>query len=316
MTAPIKAANSESIAEAAAILRAGGLVAMPTETVYGLAADAANAEAVARLFAAKGRPRFNPLIAHVTGPKMAKTVAEWPELAAKLAGTYWPGPLTLVLPRKPDAAIADIATAGLDSIGLRAPAHPAARTLLSVFGSPLVAPSANPSGTVSPTTAQHVAEGLGDRIDLILDGGPCPVGVESTVLAIDGERAVLLRPGGLARAQIEAITGPLATPEDGAVPASPGMLKSHYAPDAPIRLNATNAEAGELLLGFGDIGGHLNLSPEGDLAEAATRLFAALRELDARGPKRIAVAPIPDQGLGEAINDRLQRAAAPRDEDT
>jgi L-threonylcarbamoyladenylate synthase len=314
MNAPIKAATSETIAEAADILRRGGLVAIPTETVYGLAADAANADAVARLYQAKGRPRFNPLIAHVTGPKMAKTVAEWPELARKLAGTFWPGPLTLVLPKKPGAAIADIASAGLDTIALRAPAHPAARTLLSVYGSPLVAPSANPSGSVSPTTALHVAAGLGSRVDLILDGGACPVGVESTVLAIDGDRAVLLRPGGLERAQIEAITGPLATPDETAAPASPGMLKSHYAPGAPIRLDATDAQAGELLLGFGDIGGHLNLSPAGDLAEAATRLFAALRELDARGPKRIAVAPIPDHGLGEAINDRLRRAAAPRDD--
>lgn len=314
MTAPIKPANSRTIAEAAAILRDGGLVAMPTETVYGLAADAANPDAVARLYAAKGRPRFNPLIVHVTGPKMARQVAEWPELGAKLAAVFWPGPLTLVLPKKPGAAIAEIANAGLDSLALRAPAHPAARTLLSVFGAPLVAPSANPSGAVSPTTARHVADGLGDKIDLILDGGACPVGVESTVVAIDGGTPVLLRPGGLDRVQIEAVAGPLAAPGSGAAPASPGMLKSHYAPGAPVRLNATEAEAGELLLGFGEIGGHLNLSPDGDLAQAATRLFAALRDLDARGPKRIAVAPIPDQGLGEAINDRLQRAAAPKDE--
>ena len=313
MTAPIKPANAETIAEAAAILRAGGLVAMPTETVYGLAADAANPDAVARLYAAKGRPRFNPLIAHVTGPKMAQTVAEWPELGAKLAGTYWPGPLTLVLPKKPDAAIADIANAGLDSIALRAPAHPAARTLLSTFGAPLVAPSANPSGAISPTTAQHVAEGLGHKVDLILDGGTCTVGLESTVIAIDGDTAILLRPGGLARAHIEPITGPLAAPQDGAPLASPGMLKSHYAPDAAVRLNATSREPGELMLGFGDTPGDLNLSEAGDLAEAATRLFSALRALDSRHPARIAVAPIPEQGLGEAINDRLRRAAAPKD---
>ena len=317
MTAPIRpASDPEAIAEAAAILKRGGLVAIPTETVYGLAADASNAEAVARLYETKGRPRFNPLIVHVTGPKMAKTVAEWPELGAKLAGTYWPGPLTLVLPKKPDAAIADIANAGLDSIALRAPAHPAARTLISAFGAPLVAPSANPSGSVSPTTARHVAEGLGERIDLILDGGACPVGVESTVVAIDEDRAILLRPGGLSRVQIEPITGPLAAPQDGTPLASPGMLKSHYAPGAAVRLNVTEPAPGELLLGFGDIGGHLNLSEAGDLAEAATRLFSALRELDARGPKGIAVAPIPDQGLGEAINDRLQRAAAPKDDET
>lgn len=317
MTAPIKPAGSaEAIAEAAAILKAGGLVAMPTETVYGLAADAANPDAVARLYAAKGRPRFNPLIAHVTGPKMAQRIAEWPELGAKLAATYWPGPLTLVLPKKPGAAIADIANAGLDSIALRAPAHPAARTLISTFGAPLVAPSANPSGAISPTTAQHVADGLGDKVDLILDGGACPVGVESTVVAIDGKRAILLRPGGLARVQIEPITGPLEAPGPNAPLASPGMLKSHYAPNAAMRLNASEARPGELLLGFGAIGGHINLSEAGDLAEAATRLFAALRDLDARGPERIAVAPIPDQGLGEAINDRLQRAAAPKDNPT
>ena len=313
MTAPIKPANAEAIAEAADILRRGGLVAMPTETVYGLAADASNADAIARLYAAKGRPSFNPLIAHVTGPKMAQTVADWPELGAKLAGTYWPGPLTLVLPKMPDADIADIANAGLDSIALRAPAHPAARALLAEFGKPLVAPSANPSGSISPTTAQHVAEGLGDKVDLILDGGACPVGVESTVVAIDGDRAILLRPGGLDRVQIEPITGPLARPEADAPLASPGMLKSHYAPDAKVRLNATEKRPGELLIGFGEIGGDLNLSESGDLVEAATRLFAALREIDSRHPDAIAVAPIPERGLGEAINDRLQRAAAPKD---
>ncbi|WP_300541511.1 L-threonylcarbamoyladenylate synthase [Maricaulis sp.] len=313
MSAPIKPATSESIEEAAAILRAGGLVAMPTETVYGLAADASNSDAITRLYEVKGRPRFNPLIAHVTGPRMARTVAEWPELGSKLAGAFWPGPLTLVLPKKPGAAIADIANAGLDSLALRAPAHPAARTLLSVFGSPLVAPSANLSGTISPTTAAHVAESLGEAVDLILDGGTCTIGVESTVIAIDEDKAVLFRPGGLDRAQIEAIAGPLGTPDEAAAPASPGMLKSHYAPNAAMRLNVTEKQPGELLLGFGDIGGDLNLSAEGDLAEAAKRLFSGLRELDARKPDRIAVAPVPEQGLGEAINDRLQRAAAPKD---
>lgn len=314
MTAPVLPADDPTaIARAAAILRAGGLVAMPTETVYGLAADASNAKAVARLYAAKGRPRFNPLIAHVAGIEMAKTLVQWPQLADQLARSFWPGPLTLVLPMLESAAICDLANAGLTSIAIRAPAHEGARALLTAFGGPLVAPSANPSGGVSPTSAAHVSEGLGGKLDLILDGGPCTVGVESTVIAILDGKATLLRPGGLARSRIEAITGPLAQAGHGDAPASPGMLASHYAPGAPLRLNAVNAEAGEVLIGFAAISGDLNLSASGDLAEAAARLFAALREIDALGPKRIAVAPIPDEGLGEAINDRLQRAAAPRD---
>jgi L-threonylcarbamoyladenylate synthase len=313
MTAPVLPATSpQTIARAAAILREGGLVAMPTETVYGLAADAGNAAAVARLYAAKGRPRFNPLIAHVTGIEMARTLVQWPALADALAKAFWPGPLTLVLPRLDTAPICDLANAGLDSIAIRAPGHAAAQALIAAFGGPLVAPSANPSGGVSPTTARHVSAGLGEKLDLILDGGACTVGLESTVIAILDGRATLLRPGGLERARIEAITGPLALAGYSDAPASPGMLASHYAPGAPMRLNARQAEAGEVLLGFGAIGGDLNLSPSGDLAEAAARLFAALREMDALGPKRIAVAPIPDEGLGEAINDRLQRAAAPR----
>jgi L-threonylcarbamoyladenylate synthase len=313
MTAPVLPATSpQTIARAAAILREGGLVAMPTETVYGLAADAGNAAAVARLYGAKGRPRFNPLIAHVTGIEIARTLVQWPALADALAKAFWPGPLTLVLPRLDTAPICDLANAGLDSIAIRAPGHAAAQALIAAFGGPLVAPSANPSGGVSPTTARHVSAGLGEKLDLILDGGACTVGLESTVIAILDGRATLLRPGGLERARIEAITGPLALAGYSDAPASPGMLASHYAPGAPMRLNARQAEAGEVLLGFGAIGGDLNLSPSGDLAEAAARLFAALREMDALGPKRIAVAPIPDEGLGEAINDRLQRAAAPR----
>lgn len=313
--APIKPASDPAvIEEAAAILKAGGLVAMPTETVYGLAADAGNADAVARLYAAKGRPRFNPLIAHVAGPNMAWRLAGWPDMADQLAETFWPGPLTLVLPKRPDAPIADIANAGLDSIALRAPRHSAAQALIRAFDGPLVAPSANPSGAVSPTTAAHVAEGLGDRIDLILDGGPCPVGLESTVIALLGGTPTLLRPGGLARRQIEAITGRLADAGDGEALLAPGMMKSHYAPKAAMRLNADTAQPGEVLLGFGAIAGDLNLSETGDLAEAATGLFAALRFLDAKGARRIAVAPIPNEGLGEAINDRLQRAAAPKDD--
>ncbi len=313
MTAPILPANDpEAIARAAAILSEGGLVAMPTETVYGLAADAGNGAAVARLYSAKGRPRFNPLIAHVTGIEMATTLVQWPELADALARAFWPGPLTLVLPRLDNAAICDLANAGLNSIAIRAPGHAGAQALLSAFGGPLVAPSANPSGRVSPTTARHVSDGLGDKLDLILDGGPCTVGLESTVIAILDGRATLLRPGGLERARIEAVTGPLAIAGHSDAPASPGMLASHYAPRAALRLNALAAGPGEVLLGFGAIDGDLNLSTSGDLAEAAARLFAALREMDARGAKRIAVAPIPDEGLGEAINDRLKRAVAPR----
>lgn len=315
MSAPVKPANDPAvIEEAVALLKAGGLVAMPTETVYGLAADAGNADAIARLYAAKGRPRFNPLIAHVAGPSMAWRLAGWPDLAEQLAEAFWPGPLTLVLPKRPDAPIADIANAGLDSIALRAPRHTAAQALIRAFDGPLVAPSANPSGGISPTTAQHVADGLGDRIDLILDGGACPVGLESTVIALLGGLPTLLRPGGLPRRQIEAITGRLEEPGSSETLLAPGMMKSHYAPNAAMRLNAETAEAGEVLLGFGAIRGDLNLSAAGDLAEAATGLFAALRALDARGAARIAVAPIPDEGLGEAINDRLQRAAAPKND--
>ena len=316
MSAPVKSASDKtSIAEAAEILRRGGLVAMPTETVYGLAADAADGEAVARLYAAKGRPSFNPLIVHVSGRDMAETCVMVPPLAAKLMDEFWPGPLTLVLPRKDDAPVSELAGAGLDTLGVRMPAHNTAQALITAFGRPLVAPSANPSGAVSPTTAQHVAEGLGEKIDLILDAGPCPVGVESTVLAIDGDTAILLRPGGLPCAEIEAVTGPLKSAEANAPLSSPGMLKSHYAPDAALRLNAAAPEPGEAFLAFGPgaVACTANLSRTGDLNEAAANLFALLRQLDAEGYKRIAVAPIPMDGLGEAINDRLQRAAAPRD---
>lgn len=309
----LPASDKTAIQRAAEILRAGGLVAMPTETVYGLAGDAGNGEAVARLYAAKGRPSFNPLIAHVSGIEMAERLVDIPPLARRLMDEFWPGPLTLVLPKRQDAPISDLANAGLDTIAIRCPNHDAARALIQAVDRPVVAPSANPSGAVSPTTANHVAAGLGNRIDLILDGGECRVGLESAVVAVAGEVATLLRPGGLARDSIEAITGPLQNAGESDAPASPGMLKSHYAPGAAVRLNATEARPGELLLGFGDIAGDLNLSPRGDLTEAAARLFSALRELDARGADTIAVAPIPGHGLGEAINDRLRRAAAPRD---
>jgi len=309
----LPASDPNAIARAAEILRGGGLVAMPTETVYGLAGDAGNGQTVARLYAAKGRPSFNPLIAHVTGVAMAQRLVEIPPLARKLMDAFWPGPLTLVLPKREDAPISDLANAGLDTVAIRCPAHAAARALIEAVDRPLVAPSANPSGAVSPTRAAHVAEGLGEKIDLILDGGECPVGLESAVVAVTGETATLLRPGGLARERIEAITGVLHAAGESDAPASPGMLKSHYAPGAAVRLNASEAGPGELLLGFGTIEGDLNLSPAGDLAEAAARLFSALRELDARGAQTIAVAPIPGHGLGEAINDRLRRAAAPRE---
>ncbi|WP_022697095.1 L-threonylcarbamoyladenylate synthase [Euryhalocaulis caribicus] len=310
MTAPVlNAADPAAIARAAEILRGGGLVAMPTETVYGLAADAANPRAVAGLYAAKGRPRFNPLIAHVGGFDEAARHGQASGLAERLAAAFWPGPLTLVLPARPDCGVCDLARAGLDTVALRAPAHPAAQSLLTAFGGPLVAPSANPSETISPTTAAHVVEGMGEAIDLILDGGPCRVGVESTVVAVRGEGATLLRPGGLSRAEIEAVSGPLADAKPGET-GSPGMLRRHYAPNARLRLNASAPEAGEAYLGFGPGApdGALNLSPEGDLAEAAANLFSCLRRLDSE-TGAIAVAPVPEAGLGEAINDRLRRAA-------
>ncbi|WP_300532699.1 L-threonylcarbamoyladenylate synthase [Maricaulis sp.] len=309
----LPASETTAITRAADILRDGGLVAMPTETVYGLAGDAGNGEAVARIYAAKGRPSFNPLIAHVSGADMAERLVEIPPLARRLMEAFWPGPLTLVLPKRDEAPISDLANAGLDTVAIRCPRHSAARALIEAANRPLVAPSANPSGAVSPTKADHVATGLGDKIDIILDGGDCPVGLESAVVAVDGDTATLLRPGGLDREAIEAITGPLQTAGQSDAPASPGMLKSHYAPGAAVRLNARAAGPGELLLGFGEISGDLNLSATGDLTEAAARLFSALRELDARGADTIAVAPIPGHGLGEAINDRLRRAAAPRD---
>ncbi len=310
-------ADTAAIAEASRCLSAGGLVAFPTETVYGLGADAANGEAVARLYAAKGRPSFNPLIAHVGGIEAARKLARFDAAAEKLAAAFWPGPLTLVLPKREDAKVSDLALAGLDSIAVRVPAHPVARELLAAFGGPVVAPSANRSGHVSPTSALHVMNDLRGRIDLIVDAGPCPVGVESTIIACLGEPS-LLRPGGVSRADIERVLGtklidaPIAD-----APIAPGMLASHYAPKAHLRLNADAPRASEALLAFGTApsGGvtTLNLSPRGDLIEAAANLFSHLRALDAAGAKDIAVMKIPNEGLGEAINDRLARAAAPRE---
>jgi L-threonylcarbamoyladenylate synthase len=314
-----------AIEEAATILAAGGLVAFPTETVYGLGADATNGTAVAKLYAAKGRPAFNPLIAHVPDLAHARALARFDSQAESLAGRFWPGPLTLVLPKAWTCPVAELATAGLDTIGVRVPAHPIARELIATLGRPVVAPSANRSGHVSPTSADHVLADLADRIDLVLDDGPTMVGVESTIVACLAETATLLRPGGLPREDLERALGqpvrarpPRGADENG--PLAPGMLASHYAPRARLRLNATSVARGEALLAFGaaPIAGAdaaarvLNLSARADVVEAAAHLFSHLRELDRSGVAAIAVMPIPREGLGEAINDRLARAAAPR----
>ncbi|WOR15915.1 L-threonylcarbamoyladenylate synthase [Hyphomonas sp. FCG-A18] len=310
MTAPILQPTPENIAKAANILRAGGLVAMPTETVYGLAADATNAQAIVRLYEAKGRPRFNPLIAHVADMEMARKQGVFSKQAAALAQAFWPGPLTLVVDLEGTSTVSDIARAGLNSIALRCPAHGVARALLTVFGGPLVAPSANPSGKISPTRADHVANDMGERVDLILDGGPCESGVESTIIDARGHHPALLRPGSLSAAEIEAIWPGLVRPENNAdAPVSPGQLLRHYAPKARLRLNVTAPDADEAVLGFGPVKATLNLSPSGNLAEAASNLFFMLRQLD-QTHSRIAVSPIPEDGLGEAINDRLIRAAS------
>ncbi len=316
----VLSADTLAIAKAAEILRAGGLVSFPTETVYGLGADATNGEAVARLYAAKGRPAFNPLIAHIGSIELAHRLGRFDANAERLAAAFWPGPLTVVLPRRRDFPISDLALAGLETVALRMPAHPIAQALLRAFGGPIVAPSANRSGHVSPTDAEHVLSDLEGRVDLVLDGGPCAVGVESTIVACL-EEPTLLRPGGVAREEIERVLGrPLtavAQAEDDA-PLAPGMLSSHYAPRAQVRLNAKRTEEGEALLAFGKApvgnGRILNLSERGDLVEAAANLFSHLRALDASGVQRIAVMPIPHEGLGEAINDRLARAAAPKPE--
>ena len=340
---------------AAAIIRTGGLVALPTETVYGLAADATSDDAVARIFEAKARPQFNPLIVHVADARMAQRYVEWPALAGKLARAFWPGPLTLVLPRlsfppltpaeagvsrnenarlasrdpglrrderKEEArGISLLVSAGLDTLGVRAPDHAIAQKLIRTADRPLAAPSANISGTISPTSAAHVRASLSDKVDMVLDGGPCAVGLESTIVKIDRDDAVLLRPGGAAREAIEAVIGGrLKTPAKTARPEAPGMLTSHYAPRARLRLNVDTPEKNEAFLAFGAcrIDGPyvLNLSASGELREAAANLFAHLRALDdkcaAQGFQGIAVAPVPKDGIGEAINDRLARAAAAR----
>lgn len=304
--------TAPDLARAAELLRQGGLVAFPTETVYGLGADARQGRAVADLFAAKGRPAFNPLIVHLADMADAAQYADLSDDAARLAQAFWPGALTLVLPLARDHGLSELVTAGLATVGLRVPAHPVARALLAAFGGPLAGPSANPSGRISPTTAQHVLAGLSGRIDAVIDAGPCPVGVESTVVGFDGETPILLRPGGVPLGPLEAALGRrFSSWDDGRAISAPGQLRSHYAPRVRVRLNAEAPEPGEVYLGFGSGTGDLNLSPSGDLSEAAARLFACLHQLDALG-RPIAVAPIPETGLGQAINDRLRRAAAPR----
>jgi len=303
----------DDLDRAADILRAGGLVAFPTETVYGLGADATDARAVARIFVAKDRPRFNPLIVHVPDLDAALGHVIMDAAALSLARAFWPGPLTLVLPRRAGSRVADLAAAGLPTLAVRVPAAPLARDLLARTGRPVAAPSANPSGQVSPTTADHVLRSLGGRIDAVLDGGPATVGVESTILMPTPRGTHLLRPGGLPAETLEAhLATALLPPPAGSAPNAPGQQASHYAPRGRLRLNATAPEPDEVYLGFGPGPAGPTLSATGDLAEAAAALFARLQTLDAADAPRIAVAPIPDRGLGRAINDRLRRAAAPR----
>ena len=319
------ASDASGVARAGDLLRAGGLVAFPTETVYGLGADATDGLAVAGIYAAKGRPSFNPLIVHVAALEQALTLADFNADALRLAKAFWPGPLTIVVPRRADCPVSELALAGLDSIALRIPSAPEALALLKAAGKPIAAPSANRSGRVSPTTPDHVLEDLDGLIDAVVMGPSAEVGVESTIVSCLVHPPVMLRPGGLAREAIEAELGcrladPGASDDDQAAPLAPGMLLSHYAPRAKVRLNVHTIEEGEAVLLFGSVSmpglarsvATLNLSPSGDLAEAAAALFGALRTLDASGASSIAVAPVPSHGLGEAINDRLHRAAAPR----
>ena len=315
-TGRIRPADDAAIADAARSIRAGRLVAFPTETVYGLGANACDDKAVAAIFAAKGRPSFNPLIVHVLDTEAAQAIAQFDAKAIRLAQAFWPGPLTLVVPRRETSDVSPLVSAGLDTIAVRSPSHPVARALLAKAATPIAAPSANPSGRLSPTSAQDVAEDLGECVDLILDGGTTPLGLESTIVGLNRGKPLLLRPGAIAREAIEAIIGVLSEPVNSKVQ-SPGQLESHYAPHAKLRLNAANAKSGEALLAFGPKAPRtsavaLNLSKTGDLNEAAANLFAMLRALDKIGAGRIAVMPIPSNGIGEAINDRLRRAAAPR----
>lgn len=320
---PMLATTSEGLAEAGRRLREGGLVAFPTETVYGLGGNARDDRAVARIFAAKGRPSFNPLISHVVDAAAAAELGVFDERADILAQTFWPGPLTLVLPRRPDCGLSLLVSAGLDSVAVRVPGHPIARELLRAAGVPVAAPSANRSGGISPTTPQHVLESLGSKAEAIVVGGRCSVGLESTVLDLTGDRPTILRPGSVLAEDLAALIGPVADPGalvagEGDAPRSPGQLSSHYAPGAPVRLEALSAPEDAGFLTFGpdtfSRGGRirLNLSPGGDLEEAAANLFAYMRRMDEAGVSEIVVMPIPRVGLGLAINDRLTRAAAPR----
>lgn len=307
------------VSHAASLLRSGKLVAFPTETVYGLGGDATNDQAIASIYAAKGRPQFNPLIVHVADRQDAKDLVVWHETAELLASRFWPGPLTFVLPRRDDCPVSLLACAGLDTLAIRLPSHPIARELIRAAGRPIAAPSANAFGKLSPTTPEHVLESLGDKVDLILDGGPSTVGVESTVLDLTTAYPTILRHGGVTREQLEHVLGDVfEVTSHATAPKSPGMLSSHYAPHLPLRMEAREAASDEAFLVFGDDsvfqGGaiRLNLSERGDMNEAAARLFAYLRQLDQPHLRGIAVAPIPDTGLGAAINDRLKRASTPR----
>lgn len=313
-SACIKTISPESIAEAVKRLKAGELVAFPTETVYGLGADAHNDTAVASIFEAKGRPQFNPLIAHIADKSWVEDFAVMTDIAKQLIEHFWPAPLTLVMKRAEKCPISYLVSAGLDTVAVRMPAHPAAREIIKAFGRPIAAPSANISGTISPTTAKHVSEGLGKKVPLILDGGACSVGLESTVLDVRGDIPVLLRAGGLTVEEIEKAIGMkiVFSENNPEAPRSPGQLLSHYAPSLPVRLNASKAREGEAFLGFGKAeNATLNLSPNGDLKEAAANLFSYMRALDNKQHTGIAVMPIPMTGLGLAINDRLKRAAYP-----
>lgn len=308
--------SKEALKKAARILQAGELVAFPTETVYGLGADASNDTATAKIFEAKGRPSFNPLIVHVPDIETAKEYVRFDARAENLAALFWPGALTMVLPRKEDCPISRLASAGLPTLAIRVPANPLARDLLKEVNLPIAAPSANPSGQISPTQAIHVANGLQDKVKLILDGGTCKIGVESTVIGFSEDEVVLLRPGGITKEQLEAACGKVTISAPDSKITSPGMLLSHYAPSCPVRLNADDKQEGEAYLGFGpetDLISTINLSASGDLTEATANLFSSLHLLDEEGFTSIAVAPIPEIGLGVAINDRLRRAAAPRE---
>lgn len=302
-------ADASDISDAADILRAGGLVAFPTETVYGLGADATNGQAVAGIFEAKGRPSFNPLIVHLSGLEMAERYGVFSDSARAFVEQAWPDAVSVVVPLRPNSGLSELVTAGQNSVALRMPRSEIALELLRAFGGPVAAPSANLSGKISPTSADHVLKGLDGRIDAVIDGGPTPQGLESTIIGFLDDQPVLYREGAFVNFPPDLVR----QLDGGSAPIAPGQLASHYAPKASLRLNATAARRGEMLIGFGEIAGHLSLSPTGDLREAAANLYALLHEADERDVERLAVAPIPNEGLGRAINDRLRRAAAPRD---